>query len=529
MNSIFKPIAFCISKKEITRDPKFFSSNIQCFRKTIFDWHLNIWYIGELPEKSKNNFYFSFPQKKTLLDRNLIISIKENSIWIENDWLGSIPVFYNKKEKVISTIPNLCLFDVNFDYEGLENYFEFGYSVYEQTPFSEVKFLRFYSKLKIEDGKIHVSYKKDPVENIDILQNTSEPKKVIKEIKEYINEIEKIIDGEIIIPTSGGYDSRLLNWAINKKSKIRAFTYGISHVQANSKEVIFAKYLSEKLKLKWEHIPLSDFNNYISKWHEFFGYSTHLHGMYQIEFYDKILEKYRLEGNSTLLSGIIGDAWAGSISLKKIKSPADIYDLGYSHGIKLDSGFRRKKSKQVSSIHEVFTENKSKINEEHHQIIHIMRNKIILLSYLISIPEYFGIPAWTPFLNFNIAIKMLSLPKNSRVDRKWQSEIFKEHQLDIENQYLKFSRVNKLNNLGARNHMFSPIDHEVFKGILNPSKINRLNRKINKQNTVIEYILNDLKVLSILRRLGYKSKLGFGKNLANYYVLKAIEKSIKKS
>ena len=45
---------------------------------------------------------------------------------------------------------------------------------------------------------------------------------------------------------------------------------------------------------------------------------------------------------------------------------------------------------------------------------------------------------------------------------------------------------------------------------------------------LVIFILNNLKLSSILRRIGIKKKIGYLKVLSNYYVLKAIEKSIKK-
>ena len=83
--------------------------------------------------------------------------------------------------------------------------------------------------------------------------------------------------------------------------------------QSRSFEVVQAKALANRFGIRWERIPLGDFHHYFDDWDAEFGLSTHAHGMYHFEFYTKIRE--RLKGRHAFLSGIVGDAWAGSIPL----------------------------------------------------------------------------------------------------------------------------------------------------------------------------------------------------------------------
>jgi len=246
-----------------------------------------------------------------------------------------------------------------------------------------------------------------------------------------------------------------------------------------------------------------------------------------MEFYDKIINENELDNNSTLLSGIIGDAWAGSLKTVKISNSKEIKKLAYSHGFSLDTSFY-KGTLENKLQNKFFEENKISINDPLIQVVTMMRLKMILLSYLTTVPESFGLRTWTPFLNFDIAVQMLSLPEEMRINRKWQDEFFKEKGLDVETMNLSYSRVNLLNHIGASNYKFSPIKEEVFKGLLNSSKIKKLNKEINKKNKLIEFLFHNLKLSSILRRIGVNKKIGYLKVLSNYYVLKAIEKSIKK-
>ena len=63
--------------------------------------------------------------------------------------------------------------------------------------------------------------------------------------------------------------------------------------------------------------------------------------MYQIEFYSKIREEGYCQ--CPLLSGIIGDAWAGNVNIKSIDKSSDICNLSYSHGMAGDPSFLIKK------------------------------------------------------------------------------------------------------------------------------------------------------------------------------------------
>ena len=527
-NNLFKPIAFTLSKKKINLENCFFSKNISNKTFEINNWSLNIWYLGTLDNLKTNefNFCFSFPKSKNLLDRNLIISKIKNKIVIENDWLGSIPVFYNEKDYIISTIPNICLNDKLLDEESFINFCEFGYSVFERTPFKNVKFLRHYSSIVIEGDRMRIKYKDDPVMNPNLFVKTSNSDEVIESIKKYIKNVENKISGNIIIPTSGGYDSRLLNLMVEDKSRILSYTYGLSKKQNQSYEVVFARKISEILNIKWEQIHLSNYNDYINDWHKLYGFSSHLHGMYHIEFFKKIISSKPFTNNSTLLSGIIGDAWSGKVKNVEIKNEKDIIKLGYSHGLFLDkSFFKIKCSGELRK--KFYLQNKKYVNNSSIQIIMMMRMKIIMLSYLTSLPEYFGIPTWTPFLNFNIVNQILTLKKESKKNRNWQKELFVSEKLDIENMNLKYNTTNSLNHIAAGNYHFEPIETNIFNKLLNTKFIKKLNQKINKHNIFLEFILTKIKLRSFFKKIGIH-KIGYLGVLSNYHILKAIDKSIKK-
>jgi len=247
----------------------------------------------------------------------------------ETDWLASHPVFYNELTGKVSYNINDVIDYANLELhiEGFNNYLDFGYSILEQTPVKHVKFLRHSSRLLVdEQGKLSVEYPDDPVEAW--LDRRYSEEDVFDLIQSKVRDWERSVEGEIVIPTSGGYDTRLLNWMIEDKSRVRSFTYGISDNQEESFEVVYARRLSEILGTRWEQIPLGDFHKYFDDWDRLFGVSTHAHGMYHFEFYTKILPK--VSGGNPFLSGIIGDAWAGSVNIPALESCADVKPIRFS-------------------------------------------------------------------------------------------------------------------------------------------------------------------------------------------------------
>ncbi|MDK2892490.1 hypothetical protein [Methanohalophilus sp.] len=457
-------------------------------------------------------------------DRFLRVSIKNENSVIENDWLGSIPVFYNSDDQIVSNLSLLTLTDKKIDYEGLTNYFEFGYSVFEHTPFEKVKFMRYYSKLIFDENGIDISYKDDLI-SLELLDTETDENEVLKMIEGYIHHHEDLYGGDVVLPISGGYDSRLLNYFIKDKKRIRSFTYGISKKQEESFEVVKAKKLSEILGTKWRQIELTEFHKYIPEWYSIYGFSTHLHGMYHIEFYKRMIENNKISNNRSFLSGIFGDVWAGSIKYKKINSFKDVFYLGYSHGMCLNSKyFVNTKNKTMSDF---FDETSDRLNNDKFKTIATIRMKIILISYLITIPEFFGLNPWTPFLNFDIATSMLRIPENRRKDRLWQKDFFSEVGLDLESMNLKSVRSNDLNFEVSKNTKFEPINAELMEDFVDSDYVKEINLhlknccKSDDLKHLIFMIFNNKYIRFALGKIGLKDD--YLEYLSAYYVIRAVE------
>jgi hypothetical protein len=454
-------------------------------------------------------------QKKTLL--------------FETDWLASKPFFYNLKNGLASSnINNIINYNtsINFHPEGLQNYLDYGYSVFGQTPLENLKFLPPSSRLfRQQDGKLVVEQMNDPVEKwIDYSLSEND---IIDLIQERVQKWEKKLasNQEIILPLSGGFDSRLLLWCLRDKSRVRAFTYGISNNQDQSIEIVHARALAKHFSLNWKQITLGEYHNYFNIWDQEFGISTHAHGMYHIEFYNKIKEN--LNGNLPFLSGIVGDVWAGSILSLEIKNKEDLIKLGYTHGICANSKFLKTKKKSKIT-QQFFNLNNKKLLDNRFQIITVIRLKIFLLSYLMRIPNLFNFKPWSPFLDIDIATSMINLPESRRINRQWQRDFFKKVGLNLEDQKLKSNRRNTLNLQAMKNVRLNPLNVKLLSNIFEKSYVEWINKNIiaNPLGEFCSLFLSIPKMGGVLRRLGIKDT-----NLEAYYAylcLKPIESLLKK-
>lgn len=533
-----KLIGFTVSRSAIGHAGiDVFHSDLNHIELQYGGFHVYLWGIGDIDKCIINEKYsLSFPLVEDLLDRNVLLYFKDGNVIIENDWLGSIPVFYNETRGIASTLSLKTLVSKEIHPEGLANFVEFGYSILEQTPFNEVKFMRYYSKLVIGRDGMKVHYKEDPVLEEGLFDEMSDEAMIFDKIKEYINAVEIITKDEIIIPTSGGYDSRLLNLCIDDKSRIRSYTYGISDDQSKSFEVVHGKKISEILGTRWSQIELGDFDQYIYDWFKIFGISTHLHGMYHIEFYKKMKQMDEFTKNATFVSGIVGDAWAGKVSVEKIHDFNDIEKMAYSHGLNADK--EQLIIRHNSDLREkFFNENEGYLADEKIRIIHLIRFKIILISYIVTVPEYFGFPVWTPYLNFDIVVDMLNLPEKRHHNRAWQTDIFRKYNLDIESMNLPSDGSNSLDYQNYVNNDYESLDTQVMNDLFKESYLQKINLFMSKQEppSIIEDICNKVtRPLMGIRYIGYGLRcLGIRdpkynmSKLYAYYVIKAVESGLK--
>ncbi|WP_282175221.1 hypothetical protein [Vibrio diabolicus] len=381
-------------------------------------------------------------------DHGALLEFETDFIRIKNDWLGSVPIFYNETLSRISTffqaidqtgLEEGCGLD--FDSPGLAGYFKFGYSVFEETPITGVKFAQPCSTftLNIDNSAGFIEVLPTSLE----LKDDVNPLRVDNVVQSYLDKVFYKNTEKINLPLSGGLDSRWLSGLLRSRD-VKCFTYSGNRFNY---EAVYAKSVANQLNLDWELIPLRNYYKHIGDWCDLYGLSTHAHGMYQIEFYKKI--KQHTHGEY-VVSGIFADIWAGNSSLR-LESYKDLVNLGYSHGLALSGqlGF------DYSALEPLAIGYYKKLESEgliYFDALHRVRMKLILISYLMSLPRYMGFVSVTPFLNKEIALSMLSLSKNDRTNRKWQKDIIKYHRLDVEGKVSNLY-ANFVNNMDANAYL----------------------------------------------------------------------------
>ena len=267
-----------------------------------------------------------------------------------------------------------------------------------------------------------------------------------------------------------------------------------------------AALLCKKLNISWEYIELGKFHRYLDEWEKLFGASTHAHGMYQMEFYDKI----RQAGYSEMpvLSGIIGDLWAGSINVPPIRSTDDVYLLGYTHNATGDCT-QSLLPHDNELLQTYFEEKKEYLQDPAARVLETVRLKIILLSYLLRVPQSLGFRPWSPFLNQETALAMLNLPPNRRHHRLWQKELFQKMSIDIENLHINSSRKGHIMLNGIRQVPLKPLNTTVLKEAINPDYVDWINRTLADQS-YISHLYDDLMftpyIKEIMKKAGLKHK-----------------------
>jgi len=443
-------------------------------------------------------------------------------------WLGFEQVFYNTHtNKVSNSIHEVIDYsDVEFDPNGLNDYLDFGYSAFGQTPVKNVHYLRSNETLwRDEAGGLFVRNEDDSA--IDWLSKTTAESEAWEILhNSVVTWSEKDVRDRVLIPTSGGLDSRLLNYFYPSKNKVTACTYGISRDQGKSFEVVYGQAVATKLGVHWTQITLGNYHRYLPEWDELYGISTHAHGMYHWEFYSSIRELY---GKMPMLSGIVGDAWAGSPKTEAPMCPDDLVSLGYSHGMAADSGFCLIPTKHENREAE-FLAQKELLKSERYRVLYLVRSKMLLLSYLHNVPNKLGFSSYSPFLDKEVALRMLTVEPKRWRNRVWQYDFIRKHELDVEVKMKSQSRRNDLNFEAMKQVPLVCLDVSLLRELFDVRYLNWINANIDANRISVRFLRHIMGIRNVgglMRRLGItESTL---KAYFAYLVLKPIEEVLIKS
>ena len=400
----------------------------------------------------------------------------------KSDWLGFETYFYNEKTKKVSSNINdvIDYSNIEFDNDGLLNYLDFGYSVFGKTFIANVKYLLPNQELKIINDEIVITDLEDPC--LQYIENVSNEHDVLEKISAHVQQWESQ-SKKLVIPTSGGYDSRLLNCMVSNKDMVHAYGYGICNEQDKCLEVTYGREVCNRLGIPYDRIPIGDFHDYVDDWFAIFGPSVHYHGMYHHEFYNKI--KTLLGDDVSVLSGIVGDLWSGNKTPPPVTSPEEVLNLSLSYQYRVDP--RYTKLTRISNDFEKYFESKKHLlNNPRYRMVELVRFKMMLLRYLMIVPESLGMTTSSPFLDVDIAMSMLTIDPSRWENRLWQVDYFRKNGINVE----EFSDVNHIqlrntSDLDAQNKKpLGPLNPNTLDFLMDRSIIDQINNLRNGDLTI---------------------------------------------
>ncbi|MFY4775099.1 asparagine synthase-related protein [Metabacillus sp. RGM 3146] len=250
-----------------------------------------------------------------------IILQKEDEVIAAVDRKRTIPLFYNKSQygawQITDHLPNSYLKKEQLHEASVIEFITTGYSANERTLSKD--------HFQIEAGQLvkaggselekvrYFSYYHTP-KSIDLKQAADELASVFKEIFHDLSI--RLKDRSIIIPLSGGYDSRIIALLLKDAGfkKIKAFTYG----KPNSAEAKKSEDIAKRLGIEWTIVPYQklDWQKWYasSEWKEYEEYATNISSMAHIQDWPAvrdIIRKYPDEKH-VFIPGHSGDFTAGS-------------------------------------------------------------------------------------------------------------------------------------------------------------------------------------------------------------------------
>lgn len=238
--------------------------------------------------------------------------------------------------------------------------------------------------------------------------------KLVKNTIEYAN------NRTILVPLSGGYDSRYI-LALLKQSnyeKIECFTYG----RKNSYEVLIAKNVAEKLNIKWHFIEYTDtlLDTFFSKdWQQYSNANHHFSSLpHEQDFFALHYMKQHqlLPKNAVVINGYCQDIHAGSF-IEPIKNFSLQKVINYKYDIQLNT-----------------YDYENSWNGYQEWLVKNRLSKFIINS--VRVFEYFGIDFYLPFWNRDWIDFCYSLSMEKRLNQKFFNQhlfsgIFKQYHIDF--------------------------------------------------------------------------------------------------
>jgi len=529
---------------------------------TINHFKLKIILLHDSEKKIKHNvnedLIIKIKNDRTPEECYVNIKINKEYIEIENDYCGSIPVYYSKNNSSIclSNLEHLIVKNINNDinnisFSNLFGYLFFGHFIWDETAWKNIyQILPDYCYKFCYSGKLTKKTYKGTVKKTNERINYSD-KQVANDLfdlnKDLVLSYLKPFD-EIILPLSSGYDSRMIFAALaNSKLKYRlkCYTYGTK----GSIDVESAKELCRIKNIYWENLDLYS-ENYLSKnnlksHYEIFGSTLHMHGMYQINFIQKIKKK---NNNSVFTSGFMTGVPAGQhINFLNIKdnknliSKLELFDTStFFNDIELKKIFTeinisKYKEKLKYRLDQAFNQFDGEIYQKS-IMFDIWTRQRNFISYYPRLFNFYT-RIVSPHMSKKYINFFMSLRKEHIVDRKCVELMFINHYKDIASIPSNSNTLKSLNNR-YKTFLIKVSNRLNYYKIFNffPTKYKLSYKRLDHSGIINSYsqfyfpiLENDNKIIKILKLLKiYKKVLNLIKkareqNISAYSKISAIQ------
>lgn len=285
--------------------------------------------------KIENKIYYNYGFYK-----EPIVEIYDDYIIFKGNAVRSVPLFFIVlPDEIILTNRINKNYKVLLNNDSLDELRHFKYTLGNNTVWNNVYQLLPGQVLKIWNNGKYELYDEYIFRNEKKIKRTSKEliEILYKIFEDFFNEIES--DKKILIPLSGGFDSRIIAFMLKEfgfENRAFAFCYG----QKDAEEVNVSKNVAKRLGIDWYFIEYNEqfindiifsdlFNKYID-FYKGFGATPHIQDFFSLVW---LKENGLLNSGDVVIPGHSGDFLAGSrlVYTKNINSLSSLKKaiLGY--------------------------------------------------------------------------------------------------------------------------------------------------------------------------------------------------------
>ena len=450
--------------------------------------------------------------KKWLKSTNGCFSVvfeKNESIFAAVDIIRSLPLFYSivNGQLVITDNPvQVFSSSSRFSMDACIELESAAYVTGNQTLFEGVLQLQAGEYLFYQNNQLITGYYTDINYN---LISTSGIKDLKHQLTKILNHsftklLNSVKDKQVVVPLSGGYDSRLIVLMLKKMghSNIITFTYG----RKGSFELENSKKTAEILNLPWIFIDYNNalINNYLQD--DIFKKYMHFAGKASSMFYmqDYFAVKYLhdnklIEKNAVFVPGHSGDVIAGShlretLSYAKNRKPIlnQIYSATFNQNNSLKS------RKYFFGLIDSFIKNMKTYTFGYQAFEHwdyIERQAKFIVNSA-SVFDYFGYEYRLPYWDLELVDFFRTVPFEYKIYKKLYNSVLE----DI------YFRPNQLHFKKEIQASAFQVKKQQIKNRIKPLLPNKLKLKYLEKNDWMAYSLITKEMLDDLKNRGIKYK-----------------------